>query len=301
LNARSPYLAITHNRRRSSASGYAVIPLTWREASRYHEATMNLYNATDRSAADPATPPHFTTPVFEGPLDLLLHLIRTNEVDIYDIPIAVITQQYLEYIAVIEALDLTNAGDYLVMAATLIEIKSRMLLPVMPAVGDEEPEDPRAELVARLLEYQQYVGCTDTLREWEQLRRLIFFRGAPDVTDDYILPVPEDEADVTQLFNALQRMLSRDGLQERQVTSIVPRRRLTLKLKMAEVIRKTAAAGNSGLPFEQLFVLPCARYDIVITFLALLELVRIGKISAQQKSALAPIRLYATEQSAEAA
>src|SRR5690242_20124623 len=111
--------------------------------------------------------PHFKTPVWEGPLDLLLHLIRAHEVDIYDIPIAEITQQYLVTMELMEALDLAVAGEYVVMAATLIEIKSRMLLPQAPAqAGEESEEDPRAELVARLLEYQQYQGTVETLRGW---------------------------------------------------------------------------------------------------------------------------------------
>src|SRR5438552_5345747 len=99
--------------------------------------------------------PSFKLAAFEGPLDLLLHLIRENRVDIYDIPIAEITQQYLDYLAEWESLDLAVAGEYIVMAATLLEIKSRMLLPKPPA-PEEEYEDPRAELVERLLEYQRY-------------------------------------------------------------------------------------------------------------------------------------------------
>ena len=117
------------------------------------------------SKAPAAPPPHFKTSAFEGPLDLLLHLIRANEVDIYNIPIAEITQQYLDYMDLWEALDLTVAGEYVLIAATLIEIKSRLLLPQQkPENTDEEPEDPRAELVQRLLEYQQYQGTLETLR-----------------------------------------------------------------------------------------------------------------------------------------
>src|SRR5579862_1587773 len=109
----------------------------------------------------------FRLPVFEGPLDLLLHLIRENRLDIYDIPIADIAQQYLDYLAMWESLDLAVAGEYLVMAATLLEIKSRMLLPTPPpaAGADEEAEDPRAELVERLLEYQRFQGTVEALRQ----------------------------------------------------------------------------------------------------------------------------------------
>lgn len=255
---------------------------------------MNLITAPGSSIISQVSFPHFTTPVFEGPLDLLLHLIRANEVDIYDIPIAEITRQYLSYLQVLEMLDLGVAGEYLVIAATLIEIKSRMLLPQLPPVSlDEGAEDPRAELVARLVEYQQFHGLVDTLRSWEELRRQIFFRGASNLTDDYILPVPDGEAEVSQLLGALQRMLAEAGVDDRHVTSVVPRRRLSLRLKMAEVIRRTVAAGEHGLPFELLFSLPCPRYDIVITFLALLELLRIGRVAADQTGPLTPIILFA--------
>jgi segregation and condensation protein A len=228
--------------------------------------------------------PHFKTPAFEGPLDLLLHLIRANEVDIYDIPIAEITRQYLEYMALFEALDLQIAGEYVVIAATLIEIKSRMLLPAPPPQpGDaENAEDPRAELVARLLEYQQYQSAVETFRTWEERRRLIFFRGALENRDDYILPVPESEARPDQLLQALHQLLAKAGVDDRPVTSVTPRRRLSLRLKMAEILRRLAAHSD-GLAFDALFDLPCPRYDIVITFLALLELLRLGRIHAEQK------------------
>src|SRR5688500_6656702 len=123
-----------------------------------------------------STPLQFRLPIFEGPLDLLLNLIREQEIDIYDIPIALITQPYLERLEAWEALDLTVAGEYLVMAATLLEIKSRMLLPKPPAAEMDE-EDPRAELVERLLEYQRYQGAVDTLKLWEEARAQIHFRG----------------------------------------------------------------------------------------------------------------------------
>src|ERR1041385_4079945 len=139
---------------------------------------MNVVTATRPTFTSQLPMPHFKTTAFEGPLDLLLHLIRANQVDIYDIPIAAITEQYLDALEQMEELDLGIAGEYVVIAATLIEIKSRLLLPQPPVSIEEEAEDPRAELVARLLEYQQYQGSVETLRGWEELRRLIFFRGA---------------------------------------------------------------------------------------------------------------------------
>ena len=160
----------------------------------------------------PPTMPTFRTPAFEGPLDLLLHLIRANEGEIENIPIALITTQYLEYIAQFRELDLTIAGEYLVLAATLIEIKSRMLLPAPPPRdgNDEETEDPRAELIAQLREYQSFKETVETLREWEEWRRQLYFRGAAENIDDYMLPVPEGSANVRQLYDALHRLLTEE-------------------------------------------------------------------------------------------
>jgi segregation and condensation protein A len=243
-------------------------------------------NSSEPTAGRPPGPPapQFHIPNFEGPLDLLLHLIRAHEVEISDIPIAEITQQYLAYMEMWEALDLTIAGEYVVIAATLIEIKSRMLLPQAPATAGEEGEedDPRAELVARLREYQVYQGTVETLRTWEELRRQLFFRGALENADDYILPVPAGEASVQQLFQALNRLLAEAGIDEKPVTSVT---------KMAEIVRKLTAAGPEGMEFEALFVLPCPRYDIVLTFLALLELLRMQRVRAEQTKLLEPIQV----------
>jgi segregation and condensation protein A len=238
--------------------------------------------------------PHFKTPTFEGPLDLLLHLIRANQVDISDIPIAEITEQYLSMMDLFEELDLQVAGEYVLLAATLIEIKSRMLLPQAPPQPGEEPEeDPRAELVARLREYQLYQGTVETLRTWEELRRCLYFRGAAEDTDDYVLPMPEGEATPVQLYRALHRLLSEAGVDEKPVTAVIPRRRLSLRLKMAEILRKVNAAGAPGLGFETLFALPCPRYDIVLTFLAMLELLRMLRLRVKQSGLYGGILLFA--------
>ena len=232
--------------------------------------------------------------MFEGPLDLLLHLIRVNQVDIHNIPIAEITRQYLIYMSALEELDLDAAGEYVVMAATLIEIKSRIMLPKPdPIPPDEELEDPRAELVRRLVEYNNFRGIVETMREWEDLRRQMFFRGTAAAVEDYILPVPEGEVNVSQLLQALQTLLLGAGVEDKPVTSVVPTRRLTLRLKMAELVGRATAAGDVGITFEELFDLPCPRYDIVITFLALLELIRLNKIRVDQVQALAQIKIFA--------
>ena len=229
-------------------------------------------------------PPQFRLPVFEGPLDLLLHLIRENRIDIYDIPIADITQQYLDYVALLESLDLAVAGEYIVMAATLVEIKARMLLPqAPPAEGEEEEMDPRAELVQKLLEYQSFQGSVDTLRGWEEYRRRIFFRGALENPDDYLLPLPAGGIDPRELMAALAKVLSSVSDDDTAVTAVVPRRRVSLRMKMVEVLRKVRAKPE-GLAFSGLFSdPPYYTYDIVLTFLALLELIRQHQIDATQK------------------
>ena len=145
---------------------------------------------------------------FEGPLDLLLHLIKRDEIDIYDIPIAHITQQYLAYIELMRALDLEVAGEFLVMAATLMRIKAKMLLP-LPAVGEEEEEgDPREELVQRLIEYRQFKEAAETLKSSEGERRLLFERGMVPGEDE-AGPLPLAPATLFDLLDALNRVMSR--------------------------------------------------------------------------------------------
>lgn len=244
--------------------------------------------------------PRFKTETFEGPLDLLLHLIKVNEVDIYDIPIAVITGQYLKALDQMESPDLVSAGEYLVLAATLIEIKARMLLPESPSIdGDmEDAEDPREELVNRLLDYQQFRATIEMLQIWEEDRRLIYFRGALQNAEDYLLPLSQGDATSDQLHQALHRILTEAGLDsDRAITTITPRRRLSLRLKMAELLRKLEAARPASIPFEFLFVLDGTRYDVVLTFLALLELIRIRRIRVEQADIFGPLEVFAGERS----
>lgn len=233
----------------------------------------------------------FKLPVFEGPLDLLLHLIRENKIDIYDIPIAEITRQYLDYLALWEALDLTVAGEYVVMAATLLEIKSRMLLPKPPVLDPEEEGDPCAELVQRLLEYQRYQTTVEALRGWEEQRQRLFFRAAQENPDDYLLPVEEGAMNASALLAALRRVLAEAEMEDEPIFVLRPRRRMGLRMKMAEILRKLRAQAE-GLSFDALFERPLNRYDMVLTFLALLELLRQGKARAEQTEPLGEIVLY---------
>lgn len=268
-------------------------------------ATVQMVNANRqarellpaRAPLAAALAPHtpiFKLPVFEGPLHLLLHLIRANKVDIYDIPIAEIAEQYLAHVALMQSLDLAVAGEYLVIAATLIEIKSRLLLPSEPEAGTEADggeDDPRSELVERLRDYARYQDAAATFLRWEALREQIYFRGAAENTTDYLLPTPQAGASARQLFHALQQVLAQAGLDETPVPSVAPRRQMTLRIKMAEILRRVEAAAE-GLPFEMLFDLPAPVYEIVLGFLALLECIRIGRIRVEQETAFGSIRVF---------
>jgi segregation and condensation protein A len=235
--------------------------------------------------------PRFRLEVFEGPLDLLLHLIRRNEIDIYDIPIAEIAGQYLATLSEWQSLDLAIAGEYLVMASTLMEIKSRMLLPQAPPADGEEEEDPRAELVQKLLEYESFRGAVESMRTWEEERSLLFFRTSFENPDDYLLPLPEGALSSAALLRALERLLEKAGVVAERVTSVTPRRRVSLRMKMAEILRRLRQCPD-GLEFDSLFTLPCAREEIVLAFLALLELIRLGQAAAVQKRPDATIRIH---------
>ncbi|MDO8683552.1 MAG: segregation/condensation protein A [Armatimonadota bacterium] len=236
-------------------------------------------------------------PIFEGPMDLLLHLIRENRIDIYDIPIADVTEQYLVYMSLMEALDLEIAGEFIVMAATLIEIKSKTLLP--PTPSDEENEesgvDPRAELVAQLLEYQKYKEAAGMFREWEEERQKQFVRGASEISGEYELPIFYSDISAVDLLTALRRMLADVGEGEEEVTSI-QRRKITVRMKMSEIWRKVKD-NEQGVSFADLFDMPSSRYDLVITFLAMLELLRLRRIKVRQPKAFGEIKLYRNPES----
>ena len=221
---------------------------------------------------------------FQGPLDLLLHLIREHEIDIYDIPIAQITEQYLEYLGFMESLDLALAGEFLEMAATLIRIKVQMLLPSV-SDEDEEEEDPRQQLVRKLVEYKKFKEVAARLSTWEEDRRQHVPRGVdPEGFRDPDAEAVETEEflrDVT-LFDLV------DGL--REVLSRVPKRidvhrvdleHVTVEEQMARIRSTVREAGS--VSFVSLFERSSTRVEIVTTFIALLELIRLGFVRAIQK------------------
>ena len=214
-------------------------------------------------------------PAFEGPLDLLLHLIRVNEVNIYDIPIVEITRQYDEYLNLMRELNLQVVGDYLVMAATLVHIKSRMLLPQPPA-GEDAEEDPRADLIRQLVAYEQFKAAAEALRSLEESREDVFFRpGDP-------LAAFEGESLLSvSLFDLITAFKSVvDRIEAARAVEIAGEE-ISIEEKVAWILG--ALAGGAAV-FQDLIASLETRAEKVVAFLALLELIRIGKIRAAQRS-----------------
>jgi segregation and condensation protein A len=229
---------------------------------------------------------------FEGPLDLLLHLIRKHEVDIYDIPISLITEQYLAYLGLMEEMDLDVAGEFLVMAATLIHVKSRTLLPRPdPTQEDaEDVEDPREALVRRLLEHQKYKAAAGLLHDRETLRGAQFSR--PDVSvataagDAY---EPEFEVDLFSLMAAFRGVLERAV--KRPPPMILPPDQMSIEDRIRQVLDRLSETEACG--FEDLFMDgDGSRSFMIVTFLALLEMIRLKAIRVFQAGSFGAIRVY---------
>ena len=213
--------------------------------------------------------------IFEGPLDLLLHLIRKNEVDIFDIPIASITEQYLSYLDLMKALNISLAGDFLVMASTLIHIKSRMLL---PGAQKEEAEDPRMEIARPLLEYLKLKEAAQDLTDREILERDVFARKlAPEFKSQIQSEEPMLEVSLFQLIDAFKKIV-----EERLpgTTISFQRQEWSLKDKTTQIINRLKTQGPFF--FIELFDQDKTISELVVTFLALLELIRLQKVRATQ-------------------
>lgn len=217
---------------------------------------------------------------FEGPLDLLLHLIRKNEVDIYNIPMSEITRQYLAYLEVIKELNLDVAGDFLVMASSLIQIKSKMLLPSPPPEdgSDDTDEDPRAELVRRLLEYQKYKEAAVSLGGRLLLDRDLFVRPGlePDEDGDDGGDAPL-ELDLFELMAAFRRILQKAP---KESIHEVGSENISIADRIADLL--AFMRGKELVSFEELFQGNLTREYIVATFLAILELCKLKMIKVSQ-------------------
>jgi len=238
----------------------------------------------------PEDAPRIQLPSFEGPLDLLLYLIRRDQIDIHDLPIAPITRSYMEYLELMRELNLDVAGEFMVMAATLIHTKSKMLVPVNPteAQGEEEPyEDPREELVRRLLEFQRYKDAAGMLHQQAQVRAATWTRS------DSVLPKLDDageemlEAGLFDLIAAFKELLDR---RKTLLAHEVEPGGKSVEERMDEIV--ALVREGESLDFIALFEVERTKRDMIVTFLALLELIRLKRIKVYQRGLFGPIRVF---------
>jgi segregation and condensation protein A len=218
--------------------------------------------------------------IFEGPLDLLLYLIRQEELDIYDIPIARITQQYLDYIQIMKSLDIELAGEYLVMAATLLKIKSKLLLPRHEEI-EGEVEDPRRDLVQQLLEYKKFKEAASRLEDREEVQRLMFPRpkGGFEKQEETPAEPPLPEVGLMELLTAFKQVVDRiDKVQLYQIVG----EDITIEERIDFILREVK--GKPQIKFTDLFIHEKRKLMIVVTFFALLELIRLGRVKVVQEA-----------------
>lgn len=253
---------------------------------------MSEPSPTPLTEGSEALDPNFRIelPNFEGPLDLLLHLIRKHELDILDLPVAFITDKYLEYLGLMQGLNLDVASEYLVMAATLAHIKSKMLLPKPPeGQDDEELEevDPRAELIRRLLEYQKYKTVAEDLGDRAIAGRDVFYGGAPAPSAEG--PPPLARVSVFKLLDALKKVAERASA---SIALEVDAERITIQERIGELVDLLKTRRRCR--FDELFEGVSSSYDLVVTFLALLEMAKIRLASIYQTDHEEPIYLEYT-------
>lgn len=223
--------------------------------------------------------------IFEGPMDLLFHLIKKNEVNIYDIPIALITDQYMEYLEWIKEMNVDVAGNFVLMAATLTQIKSKMLLPVHD--DDDEDEDPRMEIIRPLSEYLKMKNAAEQLSQRHLLGQDTFIRPTPD-TD---IPADPEEGYIQvglfELIDAFRKILNELDA-EQQVDFSTDR--ISIKDRIAQIIDELEK--RQSLTFDELFTPPIHKRDVVVTFLAILEMVKMSLLQIVQHSQSGIMRLF---------
>jgi len=227
--------------------------------------------------------------VFEGPLDLLLYLIKQDEIDIYDISIERITGQYLEYLQAFKELNIEIAGEFIVMAANLIYLKSRSLLPVdqQPPEEDAEEDDPRWDLIRQLIEYKKFKEAAAELHQRELEQERIFAReGGPSHLQD---PLRLGEVGIFQLINAFQTVIKR--VEAREDVQEIFGERFSVSEKIDAILQRVAV--GAPIRFSDLFGAVVSRLEVVVTFLALLELIRLRQVRAVQKDIFAEIEIAA--------
>jgi segregation and condensation protein A len=231
-----------------------------------------------------------TLPTFEGPLDLLLHLISEHKLDILDIPISFVSQKYVEYILLMQDLNIDLASEYLVMAATLAHIKSKMLLPAPPEGQDDElgeELDPRAELVRRLLEYQKYKQASEELLSSSVLGRDVFLRGPTAERVEGEAPLAP--VSVFKLLDAFQRML---GRVKQTADHLIDVDRISISERILQLV--DLLEGRGPTIFDELLVGEITKADLVVTFLALLEMTRLRMMQVLQAGPLSPLYVELT-------
>lgn len=223
---------------------------------------------------------------FEGPLDLLLYLIKKQNLDILNINVFQITEQYMQYVELMHALQLELAAEYLVMASMLAEIKSRMLLPRVSTEDDEEEEDPRAELIRRLQEYEQFKTAAETMDELPRVGRDIYTTA--EHQPDYQRPKLHPDVDMREILLALKDVMTRADMFEKHE---IQRETLSTRQRMGEVLERLS--GGAFVPFITLFDAEEGRLGVVVTFLAVMELCKESLIDLIQNEAFAPIHVKA--------
>ena len=224
--------------------------------------------------------------IFEGPLDLLLYLIKRDHLNIYDIPIASVTEQYLKYMELMRLLDINIAGEFLVMAATLMQIKSRMLLPAEAEKPAEEQEDPREELVRRLLEYEKFKEIAENLRQREGQQQQVFKRpkaSAPENAPDKEVYF---EASLFELITAFSQALK--DIPKETFYEVI-KDEFTIEEKVHDILHLLLVC--ESVEISELFSKAKNKLEIIVTFLAILELIRMKEIVARQKDLFAEIEV----------
>ena len=266
---------------------------------------MNTARQTERTMAEELS---YRLEKFEGPLDLLLHLIEKNKINIYDIPIAEITDQYMAYMAAMDHTDLELVSSFLVMAATLLEIKAKMLLPKEPDEESGEPEDPRAELVERLLEHKKYKLMAEELldREFDAARVLYREGELPKEVQQYEVPPDLDAlfGDVTllklrKIFEEVMRHREDRIDPQRSRFGTIRRESVSLRERVAALM--DFARAHRQFSFRKLLKKEVGRTEVVVTFLAVLELMKAGKIRIRQENLFDDIMIEADEHAFEEA
>lgn len=236
--------------------------------------------------------------VFVGPLDLLLHLIKKLEVDIYDIPIREITHQYMNYIRAMQTLELEIAGEYLVMASTLMAIKSQMLLPTQTYEGEEveldeeEGIDPREALVEQLLEYRKYKYAAHLLHEKEEERKLYYTKEPMNIENfkEKDVKLPALQYNTIDLFLAFHQMLEKKQQRQPKET-IIETEEISIEERMNQIVARIAKI-KSGTTFDSFFEYDVSKSEVITTFMAILELMKKKQITIQQENNFTPILLF---------